>query len=123
MKVVAAVALFFLSSASPLCSSLFPTNNSPALSQTVFLFPSLYTILPEQIFSLLSLISPPVFIGGQGRGSSFFLVMVAWAYEYGFCRVCASGGKREGRKKHIFFLKKQIFFRMVRIPMMLWIVR
>jgi hypothetical protein len=26
--------------------------------------------------------------------------MVAWAYEYGFFKVCASGGKRESRKKH-----------------------
>jgi hypothetical protein len=26
--------------------------------------------------------------------------MVAWAYEYVFCQVCASGGKRESGKKH-----------------------
>jgi hypothetical protein len=63
MKVVAVVALFFLSSTSSLYSSLFPTNNSPTLSQTVFLFPSLYIILPEQFFSPLSLKSRPVFIG------------------------------------------------------------
>lgn len=63
MKVVVVVALFFLSSTSSLYSSLFPTNNSPTLSQTVFLFPSLYIILPEQFFSPLSLKSRPVFIG------------------------------------------------------------
>jgi hypothetical protein len=63
MKVVAAVALFFLSSTSSLYSSLFPTNNSPTLSQTVFLFPSLYIILPEQFFFPLSLKSRLVFIG------------------------------------------------------------
>ena len=55
--------------------SLFPTNNSPALSQTVFLFPSLYTILPEQFFSPLSLKSPPVFVGGQGRESPYLVQM------------------------------------------------
>jgi hypothetical protein len=63
MKVVAVVAFFFLSSTSSLYSSLFPTNNSPTLSQTVFLFPSLYIILPEQFFFPLSLKSRPVFIG------------------------------------------------------------